>query len=125
MERTSQLRSFSCQTILVLTVLSLTFSLRVSTYLTIDEINILSLFTPACHLNAAFVIWVIEKGYVVPIKDFLDLVLLSYLLYYQMQRNKMLNGSGKYKLQRPDIGTSEFYECVGMEQGERISISEK
>jgi hypothetical protein len=37
----------------------------------------------------------------------------------------MLKGSGKYKLQRPDKGTSEFYECVGMEQGEHISISEK
>ena len=37
----------------------------------------------------------------------------------------MLNGSGKYKLQRPDKDTSEFYQSVGMEQGERISISEK
>lgn len=37
----------------------------------------------------------------------------------------MLNGSGKYKLQRPDKDASEFYECVGMHQGERISISEK
>ena len=36
MERTTELRSFSCQTILVLTVLSLTFFLRVSIYLTID-----------------------------------------------------------------------------------------
>ena len=27
----------------------------------------------------------------------------------------MLKGSGKYKLQRPEKGTSGFYQCVGME----------
>jgi hypothetical protein len=30
---------------------------------------------------------VIEKGFIIPIKDFLDLVLLSYLVYYQVRRN--------------------------------------
>jgi hypothetical protein len=59
LEMTTQLRSFSCHNILVLTVLGITFALRISIFLTIDEINILTLFTPACHLNAAFVIWVI------------------------------------------------------------------
>jgi len=69
--------------ILIISVMCATYVLRVSTYLTIDQILIISLLTPICQNKAAYIVWVTEKSFVVPLKDFLDIALIAYLVVYQ------------------------------------------
>jgi len=69
--------------IIIISTMGFTYLLRVSTYLTIDQIIIISLLKPVCHNKIAYIIWVIEKGFVVPLKDIFDIALISYLVVYQ------------------------------------------
>lgn len=78
----SQNSGFSYFNLFIISVLATTFLMRFSTYLTIDQINIVSLLMPMCHSYTLYIIWNIEKAFIVPLKDFLDVALLGYLVLF-------------------------------------------
>lgn len=102
-------------------MLSLTLSMRISTYLTVDQINIITLVMPVCDSYPLYLVWNLWKAIVVPLRDFLDLALLGYLVWYQTRRNEQIEGVivRHNSLKKGEaLATSEvFYNNIGMGSG--------
>ncbi len=83
-----QHRELSAFNYLILAILGLSFMSRLYGYLTIDQINIAKFFTQVCSYPLLYYAFNFGKGVATQMKDIIELILISYLIYHQNKKEK-------------------------------------
>jgi len=86
----SQLLSLSCFNYFIITAVSLLTFVRISDTLTTEVITIIRIVKDVYQDRFLESIWLICRLLVLPLRDLFELLMISYMIYYQDQRQQML-----------------------------------
>jgi hypothetical protein len=93
----SQLLRFSCFNYFIISAVVLLTLVRVSDTLTTDVITIIRIVKDVYQDSFLEKTWMICRLLVLPMLDLFDLLMISYMIYYQDQRQKMLESLNSHQ----------------------------
>ena len=90
----SQLLRLSCFNYFIISAVYLLTLARISETLTIDVITIIRIVKDVYHHRVLELCWIICRLLVLPLRDLSELLMICYMIFYQEQRQAMLEKMG-------------------------------